>query len=170
MHYVSRIRLLGLPLVEVRTGSALDGRFQRGVACAWIAIGDIAYGVLFAAGGVALGGVALGGLALGALPIGGLALGGLAVGGGAAGVWAAGGAAFGLHAALGGLAVAGVFAQGGAAAAAHANDAVAQAWFAGNAFFCAVERGLAWSWLLLALPTLSGLARRGRRGPAPRSG
>jgi hypothetical protein len=170
MHHVSRARLLGLPLLEIRTTQRVDGEWRRGVACAWIAIGDVACGVLFAAGGIALGGVSVGGLALGALPIGGLALGGLAVGGGAAGIWAAGGAAFGLHAALGGLALAGVWAQGGVAAAAHANDASASAWFGASAFFRGVERALAWSWLLLALPTLSGLARLRRRRPAPRSG
>jgi hypothetical protein len=170
MHYVSRARLLGLPLVQIHTGEIVDGRPRRGLARAWIAIGDVACGVLFAAGGIAIGGVSLGGLALGVLPIGGLALGGLAVGGAAAGVWAVGGAAFGLHAALGGLAVAGTWAAGGAAVAAHANDVAARAWFAERAFFRAVEGALAWSWLLVALPTLLGLGRLLRRGPTPGSG
>jgi hypothetical protein len=170
MHYVSRTRLLGLPLLEVHTGQIVDGQLRRGVARAWIAIGDVACGVLFAAGGIAIGGFSFGGLALGALSVGGLALGGLAVGGAAAGLWALGGAAFGLHAALGGLAVAGAWAQGGAAVAAHANDAAAQAWFAEHAFFRVVEGALAWSWLLVALPTLLGLGRLRRRGATPGSG
>jgi hypothetical protein len=166
MRHVSRTRLLGLPLLEIHTGGVVDGRYRRGVARAWIAVGDVAFGVLFAAGGVAVGGVGIGGIAVGAFSLGGLALGAAAVGGGALGGWAVGGAAFALHAALGGLAVAGAFAQGGAAVAAHANDAAAADWFAAHAFFRVVERAMDFAILLAALPALQGLARVWRKRTA----
>lgn len=117
MEYQSSVRFLGLPLVHVATGAVVDGRYRRGIATAWLAVGDIAIGVAFACGGVALGGVCLGGAALGLLPIGGLTVGLLAVGGLAAGVVAMGGAAFAWYAAIGGLAVARDYAIGGVASA-----------------------------------------------------
>lgn len=117
MDYRSRVRLLGLPLVHIATGTVTDGRYRRGVATAWFAIGDIAIGVFFACGGVALGGVALGGAALGLLPIGGFAMGLLAIGGVALGIVAIAGAAFAWYAAIGGLAVARNYAIGGVASA-----------------------------------------------------
>jgi len=118
MDYRSSIRLFGLPLVHVAIGRAgADGRYHRGVATAWFALGDVAFGVLFAFGGVAVGGVSLGGIATGLLPIGGLALGLLAFGGLSAGVVAIGGAAFAWYAALGGLAMAHDYALGGVASA-----------------------------------------------------
>lgn len=117
MEYRSTASLLGLPLVHIATGSLMDGRYQRGVATAWFAVGDIAIGVLFACGGVALGGISLGGAALGLLPIGGFALGVLAVGGLGLGIVAVGGAAFAWYAAIGGLAVAQHYAIGGVALA-----------------------------------------------------
>jgi hypothetical protein len=117
MEYRSRASFLGLPLVHIATGQLMDGRYRRGVATAWLAIGDIAIGVFFACGGVTLGGISLGGIALGLLPIGGVALGLLAVGGLALGVVAVGGAAFAWYAAIGGLAVAHDYAIGGVALA-----------------------------------------------------
>jgi hypothetical protein len=117
MDYRSRVRLLGLPLVHIATGTVTDGRYRRGVATAWFAIGDIAIGVFFACGGVALGGVALGGAALGLLPIGGFAMGLLTIGGVALGIVAVAGAAFAWYAAIGGLAVARNYAIGGVASA-----------------------------------------------------
>src|SRR5262245_60795418 len=57
MEYRSSASLLGLPLVHIATGAVVDGRYRRGVATAWFAVGDIAIGMLFACGGVALGGV-----------------------------------------------------------------------------------------------------------------
>src|SRR2546422_7125966 len=104
MEYRSSASLLGLPLVHIATGALIDGRYQRGIATAWFAVGDIAIGVCFACGGVSLGGISLGGVALGLLPIGGFALGLLAVGGLGLGVVAVGGAAFAWYAAIGGLA------------------------------------------------------------------
>jgi hypothetical protein len=117
VEYRSSIGLLGLPLVHVATGAVVDGRYRRGVATAWFAIGDIAVGVLFACGGVAFGGLCVGGAAFGLVPVGGFALGALAVGGLAVGAAAVGGAAVAWYAAVGGLAVAGEYAIGGVALA-----------------------------------------------------
>jgi hypothetical protein len=160
--YTSSIRIFGLPLFEYRGGEIVDGFYCRGVARAWVAVGDVAFGVLFAAGGVAMGGVAVGGLSIGLLPIGGLALGAFALGGCAGGVWAVGGAAFGLQAALGGLAVAGQYAEGGLAIAPHANNQAASEFFTGT-FFRTSKAALRWSWLLIALPSIMVLASRLRR-------
>jgi hypothetical protein len=117
MEYRSSIGLLGLPLVHVSTGAIVDGRYRRGVATAWLAVGDIAVGVVCACGGVALGGLCVGGVAVGLLPIGGFALGVLAIAGLAVGVIAIGGAAIAWYAAVGGLAVANEYAVGGVALA-----------------------------------------------------
>jgi hypothetical protein len=51
MVYESRVRLLGLPLVHITTGRVEDGRYRRGIARGWIAVGDIAFGGLLAVGG-----------------------------------------------------------------------------------------------------------------------
>jgi hypothetical protein len=115
MEYRSSVGFLGLPLVHVTTGTLVHGRFRRGVATAWFAVGDVAFGVLFACGGVAVGGVSLGGATFGLLPLGGVAVGVLAAGGLALGVVAVGGAALAWYAAVGGLAVARDYAIGGAA-------------------------------------------------------
>ncbi len=117
MEYRSSVGFLGLPLVHVSTGAIVDGRYRRGVATAWLAVGDIAVGVVCACGGVALGGLCVGGVAVGLLPIGGFALGALAIGGLAVGIIALGGAAIALYAAVGGVAVANEYAVGGVALA-----------------------------------------------------
>src|SRR5215813_5272203 len=117
MEYRSSASFLGFPLVHVATGASIDGRYRRGVATGWIALGDMAIGVLFACGGVSLGGISVGGAAIGLLPIGGLALGLLAVGGLGLGIVSVGGAAFAWYAAIGGLAVAHEYAIGGVALA-----------------------------------------------------
>jgi hypothetical protein len=113
--YRSSWSFLGLPLVHVAVGTGTVEGYRRGVATGWIAVGDVAIGVLFAIGGVSLGGIAVGGLTLGLLPIGGLAIGGLAMGGLGAGAVAIGGLAVGWYAAIGGLAVAHDVAIGGVA-------------------------------------------------------
>jgi len=106
-------------------------------AVGWIAVGDMAIGVLFSVGGIAFGGFALGGLSVGLLAIGGVSLGAIGLGGLAMGLWGAtgglaiaylahGGCALGWHAAEGGIAVARDFALGDSAWAAHANDALAR--------------------------------------------
>ena len=117
MEYRSGATLLGLPLVHIAMSSVVDGRFRRGVATGWIAIGDVAFGILFASGGIAIGGISLGGVAVGVLSIGGLAVGALALGGVARGIVAIGGAAVAWYAAIGGLAVASHYAAGGVAIA-----------------------------------------------------
>jgi zinc protease len=145
----SRASFLRLPLLDVNVrdpghaGRSVEPRVARG----WIAIGDDAYGVLFAFGGraraliavgglavglVALGGVALGAFAVGGLSVGIFACGGLAIGwqagGGLALAWdaACGGGAVAWHAAYGGAAAAQGYAVGGAAWARHANDGAAK--------------------------------------------
>jgi zinc protease len=117
VEYRSSASFLGLPLVHIATGALIHGRYRRGVATAWFAVGDIAIGVLFACGGVALGGISLGGAAIGLLPIGGFAFGLLALGGLALGIVAVGGAALAWYAAIGGLALAHHYALGGVALA-----------------------------------------------------
>lgn len=119
MEFRSRASLFGLPLVHVTVGRVVDGQLRRGIATGWIAVGDVAFGVLFACGGVAVGGLSVGGASLGALSLGGLAIGLGAMGGLAVGLVAAGGAAFAWYLALGGLAVARDTAFGGLALARH---------------------------------------------------
>jgi hypothetical protein len=117
MEYRSKATVLGLPLVHIATGAVVDGRYRRGIAKGWFAVGDLAFGVLFACGGIAVGGITLAGGALGLISIGGVALGLCAVGGLSVGVLALGGAAFAWYAAIGGLAVAHDYAIGGLALA-----------------------------------------------------
>jgi RNA polymerase sigma factor (sigma-70 family) len=136
--YRSRATLLGLPLIHCRAGKSSRGKTQPAIG--WIACGEIAYGILFASGGVAVGGISMGGASvgiisfggfgLGLLAFGGIALGGVTVGGAAIGMVASGGFALGWHAALGGVAAAHEFALGGAALAKDANNAAAQEFFA----------------------------------------
>jgi hypothetical protein len=135
MEYKSQTKLLGLPLVHIRTGRMEHGVYRRGIARGWIAVGDIAQGILFGAGGlafglVAVGGgsvgfIALGGIGLGAVALAGMSIGALACGGMAVGYIAYGGLALALHAAAGGAALAFNYAVGGLAIAPHANDAAA---------------------------------------------
>jgi hypothetical protein len=133
MRYRSSATLLGIPVVDVvvRSG-AHDGAVR--VARGWIAVGDVAFGVLFAAGGVAIGGLSVGGVSIGGLAIAGLSVGLWSAGGLALGVVAFGGAAIAISAAAGGLAVAGGHAVGGLAIAAHANDDVARTYFQTGGF------------------------------------
>jgi hypothetical protein len=131
---------LGLPLIHWRS----FGRTRRPgdkiqPAVGWIAYGEIAYGIIYASGGIAVGGistgalsigiVALGGCSIGLLALGGFALGAIALGGGAIGWVASGGMALGWHAALGGMVGAHDLACGGAALGNHVNDSLAQAFF-----------------------------------------
>jgi len=120
MEYRSKLTLLGLPLIHVSIGSLVDGTYRRGVATGWIALGDVAIGILFSCGALAVGGISIGGLSLGALSIGGLALGLASLGGLSIGAFALGGVALGWYAAAGGLAIAHDYAVGGAAFAQHA--------------------------------------------------
>jgi RNA polymerase sigma factor (sigma-70 family) len=135
--YRSRKILFGLPLIHARTGARAGEKIQPAVG--WIAIGDRAYGILFAAGGVAVGGIAMGGFSIGLISLGGaslglfaaggFALGGFVFGGAAIGIVAAGGLAIAWLGAQGGLAIAHQFAIGGEAFARHANDSAAKEFF-----------------------------------------
>lgn len=137
----------------------VDGKMVTAIG--WIAIGDRAQGVLFAAGGVAVGAiscgglsfglVSLGGLSIGAISLGGFALGIYSVGGGAIGYVAAGGGAMAMHAACGGLAVARDLAVGGQAIAAHANDPAARSFFAHSGIVQSLLRFLVNPWMDLGL-------------------
>jgi RNA polymerase sigma factor (sigma-70 family) len=133
----SRTSLFGLPLLDVNVGDPVQaGRpAQRRVARGWIAVGDEAYGVLFALGGRAFGLIAFGGIAVGLVAVGGVALGALALGGVAAGGVAIGGLGLGWQA-CGGAAVGWEFACGGGGVAWHAaqrDAAVAQEYAVGGA-------------------------------------
>jgi RNA polymerase sigma factor (sigma-70 family) len=141
--YRSPRTFLGLPLLHVRFNCAAAGKTLP--AKGWIAIGDKAYGILFAFGAIAVGGissgglafglVALGGVGIGFLAFGGLALGFASMGGAAAGYVAFGGGAIGWLGASGGATLARHFALGGGAIAQHPNDLAAQAFMHGNVFF-----------------------------------
>ena len=185
----SRQRFLGIPWVSIR----LNGRGPRGrAAVGWVAIGDVAVGLLVAIGGMSFGTVSIGGLALGTLALGGMSVGALAVGGIGIGYYCFGGMALGVmasgglavavqvafggmavavHAAQGGLAIARDLAVGGSAHALHANDEIArqalgQSDFIQRAMW--VNRNSHWLQLLVLLPALItllalGLYRRGKR-------
>lgn len=175
MTMTSSLRLFGLPILHIATGQMVDGRYQRGIARGWIAVGDIAFGVLLAVGGVAVGGVSIGGFALGIVAFAGISIGVFALGGFAVGVAAVGGAAVAWWAAAGGLALARDVALGGVAAANHANDAVARALVTRQAFF-RVSMSLAehsrWLVLLALLPVVLAIRqrRRGERAGSVRPG
>jgi hypothetical protein len=179
--YRTPITLLGLPLVHIRF-SADDGMKAPPVV-GWIAIGDRAFGVLFAAGGVAVGGISMGGFSvgllaigggsLGLLALGGMAVGALAVGGGAIGLVATGGLATGWRGAIGGVAIAHQFAVGGIAMAAHANDAAARGFLRGyrwldvtHPLYRNVATALIWLPAILALLFYNAWRKR-RRMPMP---
>jgi len=65
VNYRSHRTLFGLPLVHLASGQVVDGRYKRGIARGWIAVGDISLGILFSMGGVACGGISIGGVGLG---------------------------------------------------------------------------------------------------------
>ena len=167
MNYKSKLTLLGLPLVHMTTGRVENGHYKRGIAQGWVAIGDISFGVILSIGGVAFGGIAIGGLAVGILSFAGLAIGLLSLGGGAIGMMAAGGGAVAWQAAFGGFALAIEYAQGGAAIANHANDLVAQEYFASSYFFSfarLIAEYSRWFVLLLVLPIIQSLIQKRKRG------
>lgn len=164
--YTSSFTLFGLPLIDIQVSDpmhstkVLPNQQKPRVARGWIAIGDVAQGLLLAIGGRAVGGVAVGGvtaglvsvggLSLGLLSLGGLALGLIAMGGaavgydacgGAAAGWhsAAGGGAVAYHVAAGGGAVAHDFAVGGAAIANEANTELAKAMVEKESYFRLIQ-------------------------------
>lgn len=163
MEYKSAVSILGLPLVHVSLGRLEEGSYRRGIAKGWIAIGDISFGVIFAAGGIAVGGFGVGGLAAGILSLGGLAVGLASIGGLAFGALAVGGAAFGVSAAFGGVAIAGEFASGGVAIAPHVNDAAAGEYLAAHPFFRIASRLMDYAVLLVFIPAVAALVARVRK-------
>jgi RNA polymerase sigma factor (sigma-70 family) len=134
---------LGLPLIHIRFGGAWAVR-QTPVK-GWIAVGDIAFGGIFALGAVAVAPVCLGGLSLGGIVFAGFGAGLVCYAGFGVGVWALGGLVAGLvsiggcavgwKAAVGGIAIAHELAQGGVAVALHANDSVATDYINSSKFF-----------------------------------
>jgi hypothetical protein len=171
MSYRSGFELFGIPFVHVAMGTVENGVWKRGLARGWIAIGDVAFGILFSVGGLAFGGIAIGGLALGGITLGGLALGGYAIGGLALGYLAIGGLALGFQGAVGGGAIAKEFAIGGLAIAEHANDPAAEKFFSEGAAGLgrAIMDHSAWFLLLAFLPLLGRSKKRRSAGSdAPR--
>ena len=163
--YRSPLAPLGWPLVHIRIGGNLVER-QKPVK-AWIAIGDMAVGLVFAFGGIAVAPICVGGLAIGLFSWAGFAIGGMAWGGLAIGVWALGGLALGWqafgscaiawNAAMGGAAVAHDFALGGFAQAAQANNEIAAQVIQPNLFFKSgqvVFRHSAWVNLIWVIPLM----------------
>jgi RNA polymerase sigma factor (sigma-70 family) len=142
--YKSRWSLLGLPLVHVSFFCVSEGKFLP--AKGWIAVGSVAYGVVFANGmGLAVAPIATGGIAIGVVSLGALSLGGLSLGAFAVGWWSLGAVAVGMlamgacalgwWAASGDIAVGHDFAQGVSVAAAHVNADGAYAFCDHHLFF-----------------------------------
>ena len=145
MNYKSSTRLLGLPLVHIATGPPEGSTRVRGIAKGWIAVGDIAFGIVFAFGGLAVGALSVGGLSIGVLAVGGLSTGILAVGDLSTGIltfgglalaaFAVGSGAIAVWAANGGLAVADEYTLGGPAIGSNAITDVARTYFDSSVFF-----------------------------------
>src|SRR5262249_42204809 len=141
-------------------GRIVDGVYHRGVATAWVAVGDIAVGIFVSCGAVAVGGISIGGASLGILSIGGLAFGLIALGGLSAGLLAVGGGAFAWYAACGALAVGYHYAIGGAAFAEHIVSPLASDFAARYPHPEAAFRAEDALWLLAIVVALLLLARR----------
>jgi RNA polymerase sigma factor (sigma-70 family) len=146
--YRSKWTLLGLPLIHIRFGDYYAREF--GLARGWIALGDTAVGVLFAAGWIATGGIALAPVSFGLIAHGILATGALAFGVHAVGLVAAGAVAWGWLGAWGAIALSETCAVGAQAFAPHANDEVAHTFFA-TGFANVITGLLHHGYLLVAL-------------------
>jgi RNA polymerase sigma factor (sigma-70 family) len=152
--YRSQRTLLGWPLVHIRIGFDPHWRAAAAPVRAWIAVGYVAQGIIFAGGAVAIAPISFGTLALGVVSGGacvmgvGLALGlflgvgVFAVGTNAIGWMATGAFAIGWRAAAGLAAYARIFAEIPAthnklavARALHSHDAEAREFFAQSRFF-----------------------------------
>jgi hypothetical protein len=169
MNYKSSIRLLGLPLVHVAIGPPIGSPGVRGIAKGWIAVGDIAFGIVFALGGIAVGALSVGGVSVGILALAGLSIGIWSVGGLALGAFALGGGAIAVWAANGGLAVANEYALGGLAIGSNANTDVARIYFDSSVFFRVATMAARYSLWLLVLAVIvpfSALFIRRRGGRA----
>ncbi len=158
--FCSRAKLFGLPLVHIRIGDRF-AVLNKPVK-AWIAVGHVAIGGLFAFGAAAIGPISIGGLSIGLLSLGGLGVGVVALGGIAAGIWPLFGGlvvgwqafngcfAIGWSAAVGAFACAHDFALGKFAMAAQANNEIARQFiFPSPLFRCAEFIMRHWHWLNL---------------------
>jgi RNA polymerase sigma factor (sigma-70 family) len=168
LSFTTRMRLLGLPLIDVAYGGDDIGGFRMRRAVGWIAIGDFALSPLLAFGGFVVAPVAIGACTLGivSLSLWGAALGVLAFGAVAAGWWAFGLGALGIEAAGGAAAAARDYAIGGWVTAAQANTEAAHAWIASQWFAAPVAFFLATAhWIILAVIvfTVARLIYRARR-------
>jgi RNA polymerase sigma factor (sigma-70 family) len=161
--HISEHRLLGLPLYHIRLGRGVEPQVVK----AWIAIGDVAFGGIFAFGSIAVAPISLGGWAIGLLPFGGCAMGLVAIGGFALGWYALGAigagwlsfsaAAMAWKAAMGGVAVAHDYALGGYAQAFEANTKIAKEFITHHTFFRTAQAMLPylpWANLLWIAPLL----------------
>ena len=163
MDYKSKISFCGLPLIHITTGKEEAGIYKRGIAKGWIAIGDIALGILFSCGGIALGLIAIGGVSLGVLSIAGLAFGIFALGGLAVAIYAIGGAAIAIYSAVGGFAAAFKYAVGGVAIAEQANNNLAEITIKSSYFFKIgdlILRHSRWGLALILIPIIANLKKR----------
>lgn len=141
--HISKHSFLGLPLYHIRIGGGMVA--QKKPVKAWIAIGDCAFGGLFAFGGVAIAPVSIGGCAIGLVPFGGCALGVFSLGGLALGYWSLGSVGVGWlsfsagaiawKAASGGVALAHDYALGGYAEALQANTEASKQFVYSQPFF-----------------------------------
>lgn len=93
--YISRISFLGFPLVHARFAMAEEGEKP---AVAWIALGDRAYGLLFAWGGFAVAPISVGIVSCGILTVGAVGFGLAAMGTVGVGLLAMGASAIGYKA------------------------------------------------------------------------
>ncbi|NDV63410.1 sigma-70 family RNA polymerase sigma factor [Puniceicoccales bacterium CK1056] len=137
--YRSHFELLGIPFVHIRFAGPEPGSKP---VVGWIAGGDRAIGILFAWGAFSCGLVSVGAVSVGVFTLGAVGVGLLSLGSVAFGYLSVGAMAIGQHAigslsamgwksALGGgFVLARDFAMGPIALAEHANDAVAEAFFA----------------------------------------
>jgi zinc protease len=155
--YRSRLRLLGLPLLDVALGTAHAGFSSTLRAKGWIAVGDVAISPLLAFGGLAAAPIAVGAVTLGiaSLSLWGVAVGLLAFGSVALGSWAFGVCALGWQSAVGAAAIARDYALGGYVNAAEANTAAAEAWFAAQWFTGPVQLfAYTAHWIIVAIVLL----------------
>lgn len=181
-HWTSKTKLLGLPLFQIAMANPEDQwrmpsqkereeSRETQIARAWIAVGEVAYGVLLAIGGRAAGTIAMGGIAtgvfafggigIGIITFGGLAVGLLSFGACSVGVWAYGATAMGWmamgafaiawKAAVGAFAISYEYAVGEQTSfARHANDAAARQIAETSDFFQSAQ--MVQNWLAEAGP------------------
>jgi hypothetical protein len=154
--YLSGWKFLGLPLIHYRMGGGVAA--QNSGVKAWIAVGDLAIGGLFAFGGCAIAPISIGGIAVGLFSFGGCGVGLMTLGGFALGYYSFGAVGVGWFsfsacaiawkAASGGVALAHDYALGGFAQAAQQNNDVARNFIFGQLFFRIVYSVLPYLFLM----------------------